>query len=419
MKIWVKYIIAAVIGILLMPLSQFLVGLLAPDFDQWSSLLSSVYQFVLGLGKLVLFPLVFFSIGIAVDSLRTDKKLWSTSWKGLVYALASTGVLALLGSLVLLIFRPSYFQPNEIGLSQILASEAMNDFSGSFFTLNAIWTLLISESGLLPVYFFGFFLGMHFHFNHEISRPTMNLFDSLSQVLYHANAFLVEILPLGMVALAAHWTFNAGSIERFSQYLPFILAVIFTSLVIIFGLIPLALFLFGKERRPYRVIYALISPALMAFFSGDVLFAYGSLTKHTKENLGLRRKVGSSLSPYWLLLGRAGTAMITLMTFYYIRISQTQQPLSPIEVFGALGLSLILPLVLPFRLTIFPQLALTTGLIFMMGNIDINIIGYAAPILPILMSIAALLDVLVAGAGSYLIGKNEGLTRKISWRNFI
>jgi hypothetical protein len=55
----------------------------------------------------------------------------------------------------------------------------------------------------------------------------------------------------------------------------------------------------------------------------------------------------------------------------------------------------------------------------MMGNIDINIIGYAAPILPILMSIAALLDVLVAGAGSYLIGKNEGLIRKISWRNFI
>jgi hypothetical protein len=101
------------------------------------------------------------------------------------------------------------------------------------------------------------------------------------------------------------------------------------------------------------VIYALISPALMAFFSGDVLFAYGSLTKHTKENLGLRRKVGSSLSPYWLLLGRAGSSMITLMTFYYIRISQTQQPLSPIEVFGALGLSLILPLVLPFRLTIF------------------------------------------------------------------
>jgi Na+/H+-dicarboxylate symporter len=305
----------------------------------------------------------------------------SVSWKGLVYALATAGILAILGSLVLLIFRPSYFQPNDITLAQILASETMNEFAENSFNLNGIWTFLISESGLLPVYFFGFFLGMHFHFNHEISRPTMNLFDSLSQVLYHANSFLVEILPLGMVALAAHWAFQAGNIERFGQYVPFLLAVIFTALVIIFGVIPLALFLFAKERRPYRVIYALIAPAIMAFFSGDPLFAYGSLTKHTKENLGLRRKAGSSLGPYWLLLGRAGTAMITLMTFYYIRMSQTQFPITPLEVFGALGLSLILPLVLPFRLTLYPQLAITTGLLFMLGENEINIIGYAAPIL--------------------------------------
>jgi aerobic C4-dicarboxylate transport protein len=419
MKIWVKYIIAAVIGILLMPLVQFFVGLFAPDFDQWSEVLDHVFPFILGIGKLILLPMVFFSIGIAVDSLRMDQKLWSVSWKGLVYALATAGILAILGSLVLLIFRPSYFQPNDITLAQILASETMNEFAENSFNLNGIWTFLISESGLLPVYFFGFFLGMHFHFNHEISRPTMNLFDSLSQVLYHANSFLVEILPLGMVALAAHWAFQAGNIERFGQYVPFLLAVIFTALVIIFGVIPLALFLFAKERRPYRVIYALIAPAIMAFFSGDPLFAYGSLTKHTKENLGLRRKAGSSLGPYWLLLGRAGTAMITLMTFYYIRMSQTQFPITPLEVFGALGLSLILPLVLPFRLTLYPQLAITTGLLFMLGENEINIIGYAAPILPILMSIGALLDTLIAGAGSYLIGKNVGLTRKISSRNFI
>jgi Na+/H+-dicarboxylate symporter len=75
MKIWVKYIIAAVIGILLMPLVQFFVGLFAPDFDQWSEVLDHVFPFILGIGKLILLPMVFFSIGIAVDSLRMDQKL--------------------------------------------------------------------------------------------------------------------------------------------------------------------------------------------------------------------------------------------------------------------------------------------------------------------------------------------------------
>ena len=96
MKIWIKLLVGSVIGIVL--------GFVIPvQAQQFFDSLSGV---LIGVGRYVLFPFIFFSLGMGTSELRQEKRLGRVYLSSLKYLALSAGLLVILGTLSVLVFPP-------------------------------------------------------------------------------------------------------------------------------------------------------------------------------------------------------------------------------------------------------------------------------------------------------------------------
>ena len=153
--------------------------------------------------------------------------------------------------------------------------------------------VLQDGSRILPVFIMAVLIGFNLNFDKVITRPAVQLFESLSGVFFHINSFIIELMGFFMVPLAWYLTIqirNTAEIDLFRQML---LAVGIDILVIIFIIYPVIIYLAAGRKNPYKWIYAAIAPALAAIASGDSLFSLGLQIKNSRENMGANAEAGS------------------------------------------------------------------------------------------------------------------------------
>ena len=90
------------------------------------------------------------------------------------------------------------------------------------------------------------FLGLNFTFDRLITKPAVQLFDSLSRIFYHINSFIVEVISIGMFALASYFIMQIEATEELILYRQLILTLVIDSAVILFGLFPALIYFLGK-----------------------------------------------------------------------------------------------------------------------------------------------------------------------------
>ena len=407
MKIWVKLLIGSALG--------FVLGFLFPlPAHGQVSLWTQIGDFVLSLGRYALFPFVFFSVAVALDNLRRDRKLWRVMLRSLAYMAITSFVLVLVGALLILLFNPEGL-PIATRHESVLIFKSWNETLAKLVPRNAFAILTAGSDFLLPLYAFSFFLGLHFRFDRTITQPTVNIFNSLSQIFYHMNSFIVEILGWAIMILSAAWITQIRGIQNIQLYSQVFLVLTLATGITLFGVLPLFLYFFGGRENPYKWIFALLGPGIGAFFSGDSFFSLGLVSKTVHENLGVPRKVGAVTQPLFLMFGRAGTAMTTTIAFFIILKSYSTYEITLEQILWTITFAFALSFALPSvpGLGAYINLSLLCGLYGKgMDNGYINL----QPILPILVSFATLIDVYVTGLASFLVAKHEGLNREVSPR---
>jgi Na+/H+-dicarboxylate symporter len=188
--------------------------------------------------------------------------------------------------------------------------------------------------------------------------------------------------------------------------------------IILFGIYPALLYLFGKRENPYKWLYAVIGPAITAFLSRDVYFTLASLTKHGKESLGIPRRIGSATFPFFAMFGRAGTAMVTAVSFVVILTSYSSLGIT----FAQFLWVLIFSFLFSFTLAIVPGMGVFVALSSMCALYGRGIEeGYLilGAVMPILISFGVLLDVITSAFASLLIAKHEDVHEQIEAGDFI
>ncbi|HDQ15017.1 MAG TPA: dicarboxylate/amino acid:cation symporter, partial [Sediminispirochaeta sp.] len=271
---------------------------------------------------------------------------------------------------------------------------------------------------LLPLVFFALFLGLNFSFDKVLTRPAVQLFESLSRVFYHMAKFLNEILGLGIVVLAGFFVSHIRLSDEIELYSQLILLLGLLTAFIVLGLYPALLYYFTGKRNPYKLLYAIAAPAVAAFFSGNSYFAMVPLTGHVKENLGVPRKVGAVTLPLFTLLSKAGTAMVTSITFVVILKSYSSLGIGFSEILWIMSFSLLISLLTSATpgLGVIAALAAIAGL-YGRGIEEGFLIVY--PILPILNSFAVFLDTITSGLGSLVVSYSEDNQKEIYAKDFI
>jgi Na+/H+-dicarboxylate symporter len=398
MKDWFKYIVATVAGLALV--------LIFPESGIAKSVINTGAAVFENLGRYILIPFVFISFTSGIANLRRQKQ----AFKAVIYSLGWGVLTSLALTITAGLIAWKIFPANFSGVTGTKTISALGITPFSEFITGVINANILSSftgdlSLLLPVVVFALLLGVALKPDEDFIRPAFAVMNSFSEAFYKLARILTELLILGVVFISAVWfaeTFSSNIISD-SIKLVFLIAVV--TLLAVFLILPLLLVILGKTRKPYLWLFALIPPAILAWFSGSTLTAQVPLLLHTRNNLGVAKRVSSTSIPLLAIMGRSGSAMIGVVTVcsLYSTINGSSIPF--------LGLLLAIALTTLFSI-ICVATPPGTEILFIvamtgswMGNDFTSTLPVILPMMPFLLGAAALVDTISAGFGAGAISR--------------
>jgi len=406
MKIWIKLLIGSLVGLA----AGFFIPVQAQGFfDSLSGLL-------VGIGRYALFPFMFFSLGIGTSELRQEKRLLRVYYSVFKYLVLAAGLLIIIGTLSVLVFPPERI---PITIESDRAFDPVSVIGGlkTIFPRNLFAVFFGSGDFLMPILVLAFLLGLNMDFDRQLTRPVMQLFDSLSRIFYHLNSLIAELFAIALIAIAAARVSHLSHSDL-GMYLQIIIILAVDVVVVAFGVFPGALYLLGIRENPYRWLYASIGPAIAGLFTGDAYVSLGILTKHGKESLGVPRMVGSAVYPLFAVLGRAGTAMVATVSFILILRSYSSLEITFLQTLWVMFFSFVVSFILgamPGNGAFYAVFMLCS--LYAKGLQE----GYLIlrTIAPLLVSFGAFIDILSSAFVSLLVAREENVWTEVETENFI
>jgi len=414
MKIWIKLLIGIILGLI--------IAIVLPSKQDAAIHLNNISEILIQIGRYAIFPLVFFSLTIGTYELKLDKRVFRVYGRMFLYMILSTATLVLLGVISVLLLSPRIpivtmrVPPPQIpGFMETLFS---------IFPQNAFGVLVGDGNILLPVIILCYILGANLTFDRVITRPIIQLFDSLSRTFYHIISLVVEIFWVFTICITANVIVQIALVENLQMYGELILILAINIVIVVLGIYPGLLYLIDRETNPYKLLYAALAPALSGLVTGNQYLPVGMLVKHGRENLGIPRRVGSAVYPFFAIFGRAGTALVSSVSFFLIVNSLL--PSSDIDIVKILFI-FSFSFIVSFALGAVPGLGTYVAITLLCYQFDrfwptfglLQHYKILEPIKMILVSFGVLIDVITSYLTSYLICHQEGIASPKEMRDFI
>jgi len=390
MKLWLQYILAAAAGILL--------AFLLPENAMLNSIMLSVAEFGIRLGRFILFPLLFFTLSVSVCQLRRDRQLLKMSLKLIGFSAAAV-VIHILISMGLALILPVDRIPI---VTETSGWESLIPFRNNVFTpswqeslrslipVNAFEIFRNNADFILPALLFAFVLGTQLFHDREEAEPVYNFFDSFGRMMYRMNAHFVHLFSLILIPLSYLLVRQITGITDFSSYFGMLRILLIATAVILFGIQPLFYYLLTR-KNPYSEMKVFSAGLIASLISGDSYINQLVLTRTLKENGGVKRKLTGFSLPFLTMFSRAGTAMITSVCLLTILKSYSSLELTAFQIFWVMGSSVLVSALLfaQSHLGVYTALIITCGL-YGRGLTE----GYILilPVLPVLIILSGILD---------------------------
>jgi Na+/H+-dicarboxylate symporter len=410
MKVWIKLLIGAALGIT--------IGFLLPDSQGIIPVFQWLEKLALGIGRYAVLPVLAFSLTIAVYELRMDEQFWSIVLKNFLLIIALSVFVIFSGIMVTMIFSPS-----RIPIETVEQIELFNLDPGAnileIFPSNMFNVLAGNGVYLFPVCVFAFFLGLGLNYDRNYSKTVITMVDSLSRIFYHIASFLTEILGFIIIVLSAYWAVRFNGIIHAKVFKDIVIMLTVFSIVLCFVILPLFLYILRPKVNPWLVLYGFLGPAIAAFFSGDVNLTIPVLLRHSKENFGMRRRSSSISLALFATFCRCGSAMVAASAFIVIIRSYSYLSISAFDLFS-IGLQAFL---ISFILARHPgdgaYIALA-ALCLSYGGGEYQA-GYLIlkPLAFYLVAVGTFIDIMLNAFGSYVLARTNGFIEEKHLVRFI
>jgi len=408
MKIWLKYLIAAILGVAL--------GLVVPLAESMG-ILDVLTGISMNLGRYMLLPILFFSMPIAVHELLEDKKLLRTGARAIAYSIMAVFIMTIIGIGGGLLLSPGRIPLSTDASFAVAPIPAIREILLAMIPANPLQTLQ-SMDFLLPLALLGTMIGMALSFDRSATKPALNLFDSISRISWQINSFIVEILPLPLIFISAARTISIAATARLAIFgrMLAVLGIEFAIVVLI--ILPLAIYLANGRKNPFILMYGLLAPSLAGAITGHTAIPAGILLKHLKESLGVRRRSSTASLPLAMTFGRAGTAMVSATAFIVILSSYSSLGIGS----STIGWMLLFIPASALLLGAAPGLGPLSAIAFLCAAYGRGFESGYILVVPVafpLMSLGAFLDVGIQGIIATLVAGHEDMSVAKTARHFI
>lgn len=387
MKLWLKYLLAMFVGILL--------GVFLPTYGgDTLRIFEKLFTHTIHIGRYLVFPLLFFTIVIGSFDLWVNKRFFHVYGRMIAYSFISALVLAILGAVIIAIAFPGpvpiIIEGAEIEFPPSLSDQILMLFPKNFFQI-------FTDSGnfLLPIILFAVFFGVALLYHRSFSKPLVETFEGISKILHSMNRVVLEVLSLGIFFMAAYRIIQLKDMVDLELFSRLLLIILVTTIVVIFVFIPVLLYFLGNRRHsPYTWLFATLPVALSALLSGDNYFTVSSTVAVLNKNMGSDTKITSAMTALGAVFSRSGVAMITSISFILILRSYSSLGITFSEYLWVIMSSVLIS----FMLGTTPGNGILVSLAIISGwyarGLEESFL-ILLPAAPILFSLSVLLDTMV------------------------
>lgn len=404
MKIWLRYGIGVVLGIML--------GLWLPATGgDTVAFLQDLTELFIRVARIFLFPMVFFAAIVATDELNEDRKLLTMGGEVIGWTLFAVVFSAVVGVVVIIGLEPQRIPPMIQEGSERTALHLVemlrNGIPANFFRF-----FVLGENTLLGVVVLGIVIGIAFQFDREITAPLSLVIDSANRIAYHLNGVLVGAIGFFLAIPSAMVIARLRSLETIALFGQLILVVTVAAVLVGFAVYPLILyFLDRKEAHPLRWLAAMVPTVLVAIAGSDTFLALATTGRVVKENLGVPRRIGGTVTPIVAIFGRAGTVLVTISGFLLVIRSYTALEIGFGEIvslsLAAIGYSFLM-----VRVPSGGVVMLLSYVAFRYGRGMENSYLILVPVMLVLERIAVALDAMTVGFVTQVIAIRYGYRRE-------
>ena len=319
MALTTKIFIGLALGILLGIILQ-------PNPDIATKYVKPIGTLFLNLIKLVIVPLVFFSLVVGTCSMDDVRKLGRIGGKTIAYYLATTAFAVTIGLILANITNVGggYTIPVD-ATYEITAPPNVVDTLLNIIPANPLKALV--DGNMLQIIAFAIIIGAGIIGIGEKGKILQQMFDSGAEVMYKIIGIIMQFAPIGVFALITPVVAQNGP----SILLPLLKLII----VVYAGCAIHALFTYSSALW----IFAKVTP--MQFFKGiapAMVFSFTTASssatlpitmKRTEENLGVPKSICSFTLPLGATVNMDGTAIYQgICAFFIAQVYGIDLPLS-------------------------------------------------------------------------------------------
>lgn len=277
----------------------------------WIANLSEFFAFLgnifIRLIRMIVVPLVFFSIVSAIAELSDLKRLKSIGIKAISFFTVTSAISITIGVVVAYIIKPGVGVElgKEVGEVTITQFPSIYDTILDMIPLNVITAF--AEGNMLQIITFSVFLGVAIILLGDKGVRVEKGFKLGAKVMYRIIDIIVLYIPIGVFGLMAN-TMATYGISILGNIFKFILTdYIAASLQVLVVYIPLLIFV--VKVHPIHFLKVAFESWLIGFSTCTSMAALPISMKNSKEKLGISKEVASFVLPFGATANMDGTGI--------------------------------------------------------------------------------------------------------------
>lgn len=371
--------------------------------------------------QLVIVPMVFTSIALAMCKISDTKKLGRISYKTILgFLVTSVFALALAGIVGFIIKNLGLFTANvENVTAQAGVASSTNPL---LIIVQAIPSNIIAafstNGSILAVVFVAVVLGLCINTLGEKIKVLKTLLEEINSIITVFLSFIItKFGPVAIFVLITR-TFAIYGVENLKPALVYVITTVFTLLLfLVFGY---AIFIaIGARLNPIKFVKKIGKVALFGFSTSSSAATLPLNTKTTIEELGVNEDIASFILPLGMTVNMNGTAIMQVIAAIFIATSAGYD-----VTIGNIVVMALLALISSVGTPAAPgagAIILFTVLTGMGYNNDAAILAYSLILAinrPIEMLVTSL-NVVGDSATSVVVAKSEGMLDEEVYNNEI
>jgi Na+/H+-dicarboxylate symporter len=311
-------------NILLGMLFGFVVGSLFFYLDIFSeSLIAFIKAYVFNLGsaifinllKLLIVPLVFFSLVSGISSLTSMTSLGNITLKTITLYLSTTAIAVSLSLIV-----GSIFKPGAGYSSNIEPPENLPEGQGIYETILDIFPSNIIEAmaqnQMLAVVFFSILFGLALNKTNHLTGNFSEAFEKLNTVFMQLVIMIISFAPIGVFCLIGKFVITDG-LDIFQEAFKYVILLISVLMIHAFITYSFILKIF-TNLNIWTFFKKMKEVAIFAFSTSSSAATIPVTLKTVQDDLGVNKNVSSFVIPVGATINMDGTAIMQGMATIFI-----------------------------------------------------------------------------------------------------